>query len=147
MAQKHPLPAQRLKAGDRGRQTGQQRISEIGKDCSRHVDRFDCLEQAENQSGKNDSNDRRDDAHLDVGGRTAPETKPARYESKANQTAERQHRDDVDSARQYEFCQHIGDAERSARGNTGSEPVHAVAERGGAHSPSNIVRRGGLSAE
>jgi len=33
----HGLPAHRFKAGERSRQSGQERIGEIGKNCRRHV--------------------------------------------------------------------------------------------------------------
>jgi hypothetical protein len=75
----------------------------------------------------------RDDPYLSVRERAASETKPTRHEGKADQAAKRQHRHDVDTARQYDLGQHVGNAERGARGNAGTKPAHAIAERGRAH--------------
>ena len=89
------LPAQSLKAGCRSNQPGQQWISEIGEDRGRHVDRFDRLEQTEDEPREQHADAERYPAHACVGARLRAEAKPCRHERETDHAAKRQHGEHV----------------------------------------------------
>jgi hypothetical protein len=70
------LPSQRFEAGCRSGKSGEQRISEVGQNGGRHVDRFDGLEQTKDQAGEQNADTHGNPAHARIGFRLGTEAKP-----------------------------------------------------------------------